>query len=137
MSDITAENAARLFSRGQYLLGDCGYPLLLWLLTPFRDNGQRSEADKAYNCVLSSMCVDVERTFGHLKGRFPSLHSLNTPLESMSAWVNACCVLHNFCIEHNDSLWARDIAHDDTEPTDHPASADANGLHDCISDMFL
>ena len=62
-----------LFERGEemcrmgYLLGDGGYPVLPWLLTPLRFTGNLTPTQKKYNSTMSSIRVTVERVFGLLK----------------------------------------------------------------------
>ncbi len=113
---------AILFSAGQYLLGDCGYPLRLWLLTPFRESPLLTDNERKYNKTLSSMRVCVEMAFGHLKGRFPSLSKkLNVSLHLVPRYITAACVLHNFCVKHHDLAWKVESSpsdSDDVPPAD-------------------
>lgn len=91
--------------RNYHILGDGGYPLRKWLLTPYRDNGHLTPEQKKYNTYHSSNRVVIERAFALLKGRFRRLHYLDTA--SISTAVDiivACCVLHNFCILEYDVL---------------------------------
>jgi hypothetical protein len=130
--------AALLFSAGQYILGDCGYPLRLWLLTPFRESPGLTPTDRKYNRTLSSMRVCVEMAFGHLKGRFPSLSKkLNVSLHLVPQYISAACVLHNFCVDHRDLEWKVDSLpsdNDDVPPAD--IAPDATLLRNSILRKF-
>lgn len=80
--------------------GDSGYPLEPWLLTPVLNAEENSpEARYTHMHVKARNCV--ERCFGVLKGRFRCLHKHRTleysPIKA-GRIINACAVLHNFCI---------------------------------------
>ncbi|GLJ08613.1 hypothetical protein SUGI_0092320 [Cryptomeria japonica] len=49
----------------EYIVGDGGYPLLPWLITPF--SGAATDDKKSFNFKLSSTRIVVERAFGKLK----------------------------------------------------------------------
>ncbi|XP_053959682.1 putative nuclease HARBI1 isoform X1 [Anastrepha ludens] len=86
-----------------YLLGNSAYPLREYLLTPFRDNGNLSEAESLYNTKFVKTRVKIENAFGMLKSRFLQLMRLDFQnAESMSKFVTSCCALHNICIEMDD-----------------------------------
>ncbi len=130
-----------LLSARQYLLGDSGYPLYLWLITPFRDDNNLTPRQKMYNRTLSSMRVNVEMAFGHLKSRFPSLATgLNTNLANINIWIAVCAILHNFCIECKDTHWATvDLSADDDQnaPADGAPAANATQLRNSILAKFI
>eukprot|EP01018_Ginkgo_biloba_P014309 Gb_37542 [translate_table: standard] len=48
-----------------YIIGDGGYPLLPWLITPF--SGVLIDSQREFNFKLSLTCIIVERAFGRLK----------------------------------------------------------------------
>ncbi|XP_063216955.1 putative nuclease HARBI1 [Bacillus rossius redtenbacheri] len=88
-----------------HLLGDAAYPLREWLLTPYRDYGHLTEAQKTYNKTHSACRVHVENAFGILKQRFRQLIRLDFwTVDKVSKFVMSCCVLHNRCID-GDDLW--------------------------------
>ncbi|CAI6371996.1 unnamed protein product [Macrosiphum euphorbiae] len=85
-----------------YLLGDSGYPLRPWMLTPIAN--PTTEADEYFNKQQMSTRSIIERCNGVLKGRFRCLlkdRTLHYKPEKVSQIINACVVLHNICITYN------------------------------------
>ena len=79
------------------ILGDSGYPLRPYLLTPVSRPETASEI--RFNEAHCATRVCVERTFGLLKSRFRCLaksggHLLYAP-DKVCRIITACCVLHN------------------------------------------
>jgi len=74
-----------------------------WLITPYRDNGHLTRQQKRFNRVLSSLRQKVERAIGLLKGRWRKLLYLDhLDLRLAVHLIISACVLHNFCIIHDD-----------------------------------
>lgn len=86
------------------ILGDSAYPLLSWLLTPFKDNGHLSSEYRFYNYVHSSTRMVIERAFGRLKCRWAILKDRcdtrasadRSTFEAAADVITACVVLHNY-----------------------------------------
>lgn len=88
---------------GFCLLGDSGFPLLGWLVTPFRDHGNLTRQQKLFNKTHSRCREVIERAFGMLKNRFRRLYMFE--MLDLTLSVNnvlAACVLHNICISEDD-----------------------------------
>lgn len=84
-----------------YLLGDGGYAVTPFLMTPYRNPG--TEAQRRFNNHLSRGRVSIEMAFGRLKRRFACLYRIfQIPLERTGRVIMACFVLHNLCIVMND-----------------------------------
>ena len=55
---------------------DAAYPVSSFMITPFKDTGRLTEAQKFFNRQVSSARQTVERAVGHIKGRFHCLRDL-------------------------------------------------------------
>lgn len=106
-----------------YILGDSAYPLLPWLMTPFRDNeGSFPPWKRNFNKQHSQQRVAIENTFGLLKQRFRRLYLVDAKSVAQCCYiVMAACVLHNLCNDERDfllemtSLPQEDVGNDDCE----------------------
>lgn len=82
-----------------FLLGDSGYPLRRYLLTPVLNPS--SEAEEAYNRHHINGRIVIEKAFGVLKSRFRCLHKSGGALlfkpGKCCKVVEACVRLHNLC----------------------------------------
>lgn len=84
-----------------YLLADKGYPLLSWIMTSFKEDGQpRSLAENLYNRRYWRDRSVVENTFGLMKENWREMLNKST-LEV--AFVPD--VVHAYCILHNLTIW--------------------------------
>ncbi|XP_035205356.1 putative nuclease HARBI1 isoform X2 [Stegodyphus dumicola] len=90
---------SRHHETGSWLLGDAGYPLEPWLLTPVPSPTVGS-ANERYNKKHATARNCIERCIGVLKSRFRCLlhaRELNYEPTTAGKIVNACAVLHNIC----------------------------------------
>lgn len=129
--DATVLRSSDLFSncnekipQGYYLMGDSAFPLLRWLVTPFRDHGNLSRQQKLFN-KTHSKCRDViERAFGLLKCRFRRLFRFE--VLDMTVLVNsvlAACVLHNICLTEHDECNLEEPQDTENMPVDNETFA--------------
>ena len=75
------------------LLGDSGYPLLRWLMTPFAT--VTCDPQQRYNNAHSATRGTIERINGVLKRRFACLNYLRVEPKQACNIISACIVLHN------------------------------------------
>nr|XP_042909557.1 putative nuclease HARBI1 [Parasteatoda tepidariorum] len=89
-----------------FLLGDSGYPLEPWCITPY--SNPRSHYQERYNDVHRRTRSVVERTIGCLKRRFRLLDLsggiLQYTPQKVCKIVMAASVLHNICLDYSVPL---------------------------------
>ena len=99
------DNLSVMCGDGHFIAGDTAYPLMEHLMTPFKDNGHLSGAQKRFNFKLSSERCMIERAFALLKGRFRRLKFLKMwSMKETTESIIAACVLHNICLG-SDAEW--------------------------------
>ncbi|XP_039969607.1 putative nuclease HARBI1 [Bactrocera tryoni] len=80
-------------------LGDSGYPLSPYLLTPFR-HAESGTRESIFNKNHAKAKNVVERTIGVLKCRFRCLLSdrkMRYDPAKVTSVINVCCALHSIC----------------------------------------
>lgn len=113
-------------SRG-ILLGDKGYGIKPYLMTPFHD--PQSQKEKRYNFTHCQVRNSVERAFGLLKMRWMILKGqINLHLPVALNVITACFVLHNLLLGPRDSLGASD------QGLPVPYMVSQNQMHDRMED---
>lgn len=86
-----------------HLIGDSAYPLDIFLMKPYRDNGHLTRQQQKFNYLLSSHRVVIENAYGILKGKFRRIKYLHMfKIESIPKVIMACAILHNIAIEGRD-----------------------------------
>ena len=86
------------------LFGDCAYTNNMWICTPFRN--VRGGLKDAFNYYHSRIRITIECAFGILVHRWGVLQKpipVNVSVERTSQLTKALCILHNFCINNNDT----------------------------------
>lgn len=86
------------------LVGDSGYPLRTWLLTPLEQEPLDNTPESRYNNAHKRTRNIIERCNGVLKMRFRCLlkhRTLHYKPVTACKIINSCVVLHNMCIEYN------------------------------------
>ncbi|XP_047106771.1 putative nuclease HARBI1 [Schistocerca piceifrons] len=76
------------------ILGDEGYGIAPWLMTPFQN--PETPDERAYNRLHSKERVIIEWCFGQVKRRFPILQNkIRLAQTKIPSVIIACFVLHN------------------------------------------
>ncbi|XP_036327230.1 protein ALP1-like [Rhagoletis pomonella] len=93
-----------MFSGSYFIIGDSAYPLMKWLVSPFKDYGNLTQIQRKFNEIHSSTRMVVENAFGLLKGRFRRLVEFTeqTDLKMITNIVASTCVVHNICMTFDD-----------------------------------
>ena len=89
-----------------HMIGDAGYTLATYLLTPFEIFSGMPADEKRYNYLHSRTRITVECAFGMLKGRWRILKralNMKTP-GSCARTIISCLVLHNLTINAADDV---------------------------------
>ena len=87
----------------EHILGDCGYILSKYLLTPYRQ--PISVAQENYNYAHKKTRVLVEQAFGRWKRRFHCLHvETRMAPDRVCVIIVACAVLHNMAIDWKEPM---------------------------------
>lgn len=110
--EISQDDMESIFPNRTCIIGDSAYPLLSWLVPPFRDNGHLTAQQSEFNFLHSSTRMPVERAFGYLKGRFRRLKFLELlNIEFIPKLITSACIMHNIAIKENDEneFFADDI----------------------------
>ncbi|XP_040075000.1 putative nuclease HARBI1 [Ixodes scapularis] len=85
----------------KHVLGDSAYPLKIFLMKPYRDDGKLTPQQVKFNNILSAAGSVIERAFGRLKGKFRRLKFLDMGRDDLiPKMVCAACMLHNFILKH-------------------------------------
>ncbi|KAB0800519.1 hypothetical protein PPYR_06259 [Photinus pyralis] len=116
--------------RGTYfLLGDSGYPLRPWLLTPLEVEPEEGTPEHNYNCAHKRARASIERCNGVLKSRFRCLlkhRVLHYSPHRAALIINSCVVLHNICMERN---LVEDLDEFDNQDINDGETLHYSGLH--------
>lgn len=92
--------------RNFWLIGDSGYPLQPYLLTPVT-NAAPDTPEAMYNAAHAAARNTIERCFGLLKMRFRCILRERVARYSpliVGSLIATCATLHNFCIQEGIPL---------------------------------
>ncbi|XP_057670171.1 putative nuclease HARBI1 [Diorhabda carinulata] len=96
------QDVVRRYDGDVCLLGDSGYGITPWLLTPFDE--PRNARERNYNSTRAQERVIIERVFGQMERRFLILSSqIRIAVENVPNLVISCAMLHNVAKHLNDA----------------------------------
>ena len=88
---------------GYFILGDSAFPIMEWLITPFRDCGNLNQQQTSFNHVHNKCRLVIKRAFGILTCRLRRLFSFDScNMHMLVNYVLSACVLHNLCVLESD-----------------------------------
>lgn len=92
---------------GEYIVGDSGFPLLPWLVTPFRRRGG-AEHRAEFNRRHSATRMVAQRALARLKETWRIIHGVmwKPDRHRLPRIVLVCCLLHNILIDMDDDSGA-------------------------------
>lgn len=96
------------FNKGQlkniWIVGNSSYPLLDWLLVPYTHQNH-TWSQHSFNEKIGEVQGIAKDAFMRLKGRWSCLQKrTEVKLQDLPVVLGACCVLHNICEMHNETM---------------------------------
>jgi hypothetical protein len=87
-----------------YLVGDSGFLLLPWLMTPHKGRGNFGILKNLFNRKLRRGCCVVENAFGLLKQTFRELLGKSSlRVTFLPDVILYCAILHNVLLEQSNA----------------------------------
>lgn len=83
-------NPTAYLSPGQYILGDAAYTPTKYMVPPYKAPEANRSENHAFNKQLSHIRIDIEHTFGMLKGRWKSLTGMRLIITDNKKYEFAC-----------------------------------------------
>lgn len=99
-----SQNENALFPHNTFIIGHSGYPLLSWLVPPFRENSRLTLQQREFNALHASARKFSNKAFNLLKSRFKRVKffTVYRNIAFITDAVVAACILHNYCVSEND-----------------------------------
>lgn len=98
------QRANRGLLRDVWIVGNSGYPLMDWVLVPYRHQNL-TWTQHAFNEKIGDVQRVAKEAFTRLKGRWSCLQKrTEVKLQDLPVLLGACCVLHNICEMRNEGM---------------------------------
>ncbi|KAH7949110.1 hypothetical protein HPB49_005219 [Dermacentor silvarum] len=95
--------AGRIANPGEYLIGDSGYPLEPWILTPVPGHPPTQSAEGKYNTAHAVMRSVGERCIRLFKSRFSLSAAVpHAPLRARTCGQHCRCIC---CVSQYSAVW--------------------------------
>ena len=86
------------------IMGDSAFPLQRHLLKPYPEHCGLDDIEYNFNKVFCGGRRIVENAFGRTKARFRIVYKkMEADIWFCDEIIKACCVLHNICVERNET----------------------------------
>ena len=136
-----SQNHDDYFPGNTHLVCNSAYPILPWLLTPYRNTGNLTRRERNYNYRQSSTRMAVEHCCGTLKGQFWRLKTkFDIDIIGDAPVIVAACILHNICILNHEEILGFFEANDDDMDYDYldvfPPNRDGQNKRNQIKDTL-
>ncbi|XP_059315194.1 protein ALP1-like [Lycium ferocissimum] len=89
----------------EYIVGDSGFPLLPWLLTPYQGK-ELSESKAEFNKRHFATRIVAQRALSRLKEVWKMIHGMmwRPDKHKLPRFILVCCILHNIIIDMEDEV---------------------------------
>lgn len=89
----------------EYIVGDSGFPLLPWLLTPYQGK-ELSESKAEFNKRHLATRIVAQRALARLKDVWKMIHGMmwRPDKHKLPRFILVCCILHNIVIDMEDEV---------------------------------
>lgn len=89
----------------EYIVGDSGFPLLPWLLTPYQGK-ELSESKAEFNKRHFVTRIVAQRALARLKEVWKMIHGMmwRPDKHKLPRFILVCCILHNIVIDMEDEV---------------------------------
>jgi DDE superfamily endonuclease len=89
----------------EFIVGDTGFPLLPWLMTPFEGKNLSGPCEE-FNSRIVAIRLVATKALARLKGSWRILHKVmwRPDKHKLPSIVLVCCLLHNIIIDNGDEL---------------------------------
>lgn len=101
------EKKSDYFPQHSFLIGDRGYPLYRWMITPFicKEDGKLQDFESQFNLSHSLASNVCSKALLRLRRRFPRLECLGQmDVEFLVKTILVMCAIHNVCIEQENGF---------------------------------